>query len=248
MVRLLLLSGADQSLVNNDGRTALCVASCPNNPCTNPDLGSVVKLLSGDLPLGEAPDSAGASKGLFKERILSVKIKAPAKPASMSGEEAVAKEAATKEEDVYEFKTSKESTPTSSRASASPGNGGETAGTSAGPGGEKRAKEEDAAEEEGEGRQKKKRKEDTAAGAGRGRGIRGNSSEKTVGGKAVGRGGARPMPPTTRTGRVHPEAPGKLRAPRRLLARGKEAARSLARARVTVTASGRGRLGPRCPH
>ena len=188
MVRLLLLSGADQSLVNNDGRTALCVASCPNNPCTNPDLGSVVKLLSGDLPLGEAPDTTGASKGLFKERILSVKIKAPAKPASMSGEEAVAKEAATKEEDVYEFKTSKESTPTSSRASASPGNGGETAGTSAGPGGEKRAKEEDAAEEEGEGRQKKKRKEDTAAGAGRGRGIRGNSSEKTVGGKAVGRG------------------------------------------------------------
>ena len=95
----------------------------------------------------------------------------------------------TKEEDVYEFKTSKETTPTSSRGSASPGNSGE-AGTSGG-GGEKRSKEEDGGEEEADGRQKKKRKEDgghTTGGAGRGRGVRGNSSEKTVGTKAVGRG------------------------------------------------------------
>ena len=193
---MLLLSGADQSLVNNDGRSPLSVASCPNNPCTNPELENVVKLLNGEIPLGECSEGSsvtgGASKGLFKtqaqdNRILSVKIKAPVKPASMSGagEEAGAKEA-TKEEDVYEFKTSKESTPTSSRASASPGNAGE-AGASAG-GGEKRTKEEDGEADEADGRAKKKRKEDTAAGAGRGRGIRGNSSEKTVGGKAVGRG------------------------------------------------------------
>ena len=191
----MLLSGADKSLVNNDGRSPLSVASCPNNPCINPELENVVKLLNGEIPLGESSEGSsvngGASKGLFKSqdnRILSVKIKAPVKPASMSGagEEAGAKEV-TKEEDVYEFKTSKESTPTSSRASASPGNAGE-AGASTG-GGEKRTKEEDGEADEADGRAKKKRKEDTgAAGAGRGRGIRGNSSEKTVGGKAVGRG------------------------------------------------------------
>ena len=178
------MSGADQQLVNNDGRTALSVASCPNNPCTNPDLDNVVKLLNGEIPLGE--ESVGASKGLFKDsRILSVKIKAPSKPASMSGEEPNNSNTAAKEEDVYEFKTSKESTPTSSRASASPGNAAEGGNA----GGEKRSKEDDGAEDEADGRQKKKRKEDAnTAGAGRGRGIRGNSSEKTMGGKTVGRG------------------------------------------------------------
>ena len=69
----------------------MSVASCPNNPCTNPELESVVKLLSGELSLdqtvGESCIVSGASKGLFKpgqERIVSVKIKAPNKPASMS--------------------------------------------------------------------------------------------------------------------------------------------------------------------
>ena len=88
---MLLLSGADQSLVNNDGRSPLSVASCPNNPCTNPELEKVVKLLNGEIPLGDCSEGSsvtgGASKGLFKSqdnRILSVKIKAPAKPASMS--------------------------------------------------------------------------------------------------------------------------------------------------------------------
>ena len=66
---------------------------------------------------------------------------------------------------------------------ASPGNAGEVGG-SAGSG-EKRVKEEDGEDGEAEGRAKKKRKEDTVGvgGAGRGRGVRGNSSEKTVGGK-----------------------------------------------------------------
>jgi len=208
VVRLLLLNGADQGLVNNDGRTALSVASCPNNPCTNPELESVVKLLSGELSLdqtvGESCIVGGASKGLFKQqqqdRILSVKIKAPVKPGTMSGEEAPASTAATKEDDVYEFKTSKESTPTGSRASASPGSAAEPAAPApasstaptpaAGAGGEKRPKEEEAGDDEADGRQKKKRKEEPAAsaGAGRGRGVRGNSSEKTVAGKTVGRG------------------------------------------------------------
>ena len=178
--------------MNNDGRTALSVASCPNNPCTNPELESVVKLLSGELPLdqtvAEVCKGEGASKGLFKpgqERIVSVKIKAPSKPASMSGEEPATSTdpAANKEDDVYEFKTSKESTPNEAEAStAAP------ATTVGGGGGEKRAKEEDGPDDEADARQKKKRKEDTASGAGRGRGVRGNSSEKTVGGKAVGRG------------------------------------------------------------
>ena len=176
--------------MNNDGRTALSVASCPNNPCTNPELESVVKLLSGELPLdqtvAEVCKGEGASKGLFKpgqERIVSVKIKATSKPASMSGEEPATSSApaANKEDDVYEFKTSKESTPNEAEASTA-------APTNTGGGGEKRPKEEDGADDEAEARQKKKRKEDTASGAGRGRGVRGNSSEKTVGGKAVGRG------------------------------------------------------------
>jgi len=190
VVRLLLLSGADQHLVNNDGRTALSVASCPSNPCQNPELANVVKLLSGEIPLGETLGSTeGVAKGLFKasqDRILSLKIKTPQKPPSMSAEDAAGSNTASKEEDVYEFKTSKESTPSSSRASASPAT---ALDASVGAGGEKRPKEEDAgADEEADGRQKKKRKEDTAPGVGRGRGIRGNSSEKTVGGKSVGRG------------------------------------------------------------
>ena len=191
---MLLLSGADQALVNADGKTALVVASCPNNPCTNPDLSLVVRLLTGETPLDETSEGSGrqgARAGLFQGRGHST---------TMSGEEvststtttttAPTTTTANKEDDVYEFKTSKETTPTSSRGSASPGNSGE-AGTGAGGGGEKRSKEEDGGEEEADGRQKKKRKEEgggSSGSAGRGRGVRGNSSEKTVGTKAVGRG------------------------------------------------------------
>ena len=193
-MRLLLLNGADKTLLNKEGRLPLSVASCPNNPCKSPELEKVVKLLNGEISLDETSEDSvtgGASKGLFKgldNKFLRLEIEPPEESASMSGtgEEAGAKEV-SKEEDVYEFKTSKESTPTSSRASASPGNAGE-AGASTG-GGEKRPKEDDGEADETDGRTKKKRKEDTQGqGAGRGRGIRGSSSEKTVGGKAVGRG------------------------------------------------------------
>merc|ERR1712142_194267 len=103
----------------------------------------------------------------------------PSTQQGMSGEE-VSSSQGGKEEDVYEFKTSsKEATPTSSRGSASPGNNGE------GGSGDKRSKEEDPVEDaDGDGRQRKKRKEEGSAG--RGRGVRGNSTEKTVGGKAAG--------------------------------------------------------------
>jgi len=195
-------------LQNGDGRTPLSVASCPLNPCTNPDLQTTVKLLKGELPLGELSQDpgcgGGASKGLFRapprgqDTVLG-QGKAAAgggtKGSSkgklsyegpvviqqinqgMSGEEVTSSQGG-KEEDVYEFKTSsKEATPTSSRGSASPGNGGD--------GGDKRAKDEEGGEDaDGDGRQRKKRKEE--GGAGRGRGVRGNSTEKTVGGKAVG--------------------------------------------------------------
>jgi len=208
VVRLLLLNGADPDLLNGDGRTALSVASDFNNPCTNPELVSVVKLLKGELALGD-PDhgvgGVGASKGLFRgpgqaghQDSLSGQGKAaagggskgsskgklsyggpPSTQQGMSGEE-VSSSQGGKEEDVYEFKTSsKEATPTSSRGSASPGNNGE------GGSGDKRSKEEDPVEDaDGDGRQRKKRKEEGSAG--RGRGVRGNSTEKTVGGKAAG--------------------------------------------------------------
>ena len=126
MVRLLLLSGADQKLVNDAGRTPLSVACCPNNPCKNPELEKVVKLLSGEIALGETDNgvTGGASKGLFKQTgtqdRVSVKIKEAESVSTMSGagEEAGGAKEVSKEEDVYEFTTSKESTPTSSRASA----------------------------------------------------------------------------------------------------------------------------------
>merc|ERR1711892_711146 len=219
VVRLLLLSGADPNLLNGDGRTALSVASDLSNPCSHPDLSTVVKLLKGELALGDLssdPGTAvGASKGLFRggggggvraqdspgggaHDSLSNQGKAVAGGANkgsskgklsfcgnpvlasvqaMSGEEVTSSQGG-KEEDVYEFKTSsKEATPTSSRGSASPGNTGE------GGSGDKRGKEEEAADDaDGDGRQRKKRKEE--GGAGRGRGVRGNSTEKTVGGKA----------------------------------------------------------------
>ena len=190
---MLLLSGADQTLVNADGKTALTVASYPNNPCTNPDVGLVVRLLRGETPLEENKETngrPGARTGLFQGEETNTTMSSEEVPATTTAATTTTTttaSTASKDDDVYEFKTSKETTPTSSRGSASPGNSGE-AGTG---GGEKRSKEEEAGEEEGDGRQKKKRKEDgghTAGGAGRGRGVRGNSSEKTVGTKAVGRG------------------------------------------------------------
>ena len=69
VVRLLLLSGADQTLLNADGKTALTVASCPNNPCTNPELVLVVRLLRGETPLEENKETTGrpgARTGLFQ--------------------------------------------------------------------------------------------------------------------------------------------------------------------------------------
>jgi len=233
VVRLLLLHGGDPQLLNGDGRTALSVASDLNNPCTNPELATVVKLLRGELPLGDlGPESVGASKGLFR---VSGQGKAatgggnkgsskgklsyvgqPALPTQqgMSGEEVTSSQGG-KEEDVYEFKTSsKEATPTSSRGSASPGNTGE------GGGGDKRSKEEEGADDaDGDGRQRKKRKEEGAAG--RGRGVRGNSTEKTVGGKTGGgrgRGGNtadRKSPPGSSREPPSPApSPGKSKQPK----------------------------------
>ena len=70
---MLLLSGADQSLVNNDGRSPLSVASCPNNPCTNPELENVVKLLNGEIPLGECSEGSSAhetrARRVFQESV-----------------------------------------------------------------------------------------------------------------------------------------------------------------------------------
>lgn len=202
------MSGADSTLLNGDGRTALSVASDLDNPCTNPELVNVVKLLKGEISLGElsVESTSSASKGLFRGSVagsgkgldaVSAQGKAAAGGGSkgsskgklsysglpgsqgMNGEE-VSSSQGGKEEDVYEFKTSsKEATPTSSRGSASPGNATEATG------GDKRSKDEEGGDEpEGDGRQRKKRKEDTTVS--RGRGVRGNSTEKAVSSKTSG--------------------------------------------------------------
>ena len=159
----MLGAGADKTGLNAEGRTAVQVAACPDNPCKRAaELRRVVALLEGEEELSTR-QASGASKGLFQsgEQEGSAetagreagKLSGQAKPgaggpggkAKMAGGEEAAAGAAGKEEDVYEFKTSsKEATPASSRGSASPGTKeeGKEGGGEAG----KRGKEEEGEE------------------------------------------------------------------------------------------------------
>merc|ERR1712106_72583 len=85
--------------------------------------------------------AGGANKGSSKGKLSFCGNPVLASVQAMSGEEVTSSQGG-KEEDVYEFKTSsKEATPTSSRGSASPGITGE------GGSGDKRGKEEEAADD-----------------------------------------------------------------------------------------------------
>lgn len=181
------------------------VACNPENPCQNPDLSRVVRLLQGTLDQ-VSPDKEEEGAGDWRRDGEGGKSGEVFRRGQLFGEMASGEEVTSstvqREEDVYEFKTSsKEATPTSSRGSASPG-GGE---------GEKRQNEDE--EETGN---KKRKKED----AGRGRGVRGNSTEKNVG-KQAGRGrgalvgGDRKSPPGSTRGDNSPApSPGKTKQPK----------------------------------
>jgi hypothetical protein len=275
VVRVLLQAGADRQAINAEGRTALQVAACPASKCKRlEDLRRCEALLDGSEPLGGAEDQgAGASKGLFRATSQGLTLSGPGGKAGgaaggaaaaggkarMAGPEEGKEPGGGKEEDVYEFKTSsKEATPASSRGSASPGSK-EEAGKEAGGEAGKRGKEEDGVEEAGEdGKQRKKRKEE--GGAGRGRGVRGASTEKTVGkaGGARGRGAAsadRKSPPAGRS--LEPPGPG-APSPGKGKAGKAEAAASTPPALAPPPAggeetdsdgdkSGKGEVGPKVP-
>jgi len=197
---LLLKAGADKEALNSDKKTPLQVASCPDNPCNNPDLRKVVQLLEGALAeSGEEEDFSDLTEEAPADkegRKLGEGLRARGQLfGEMSTGEEVSSSTQQREEDVYEFKTSsKEATPTSSRGSASPGGEGES----------KRQNEEE------EEPANKKRKKDEG---GRGRGVRGNSSEKNVGkqgGRGRGAGGDRRSPPGSLRGENSPApSPGK---------------------------------------